>query len=445
MDLDQAIKDKSARIAVIGMGYVGLPTAVNFAENGFNVIGVSRTRNKVNAINQGSCYLKDLNIDERVARVVQHKKLTATTDTAEATKKSEVIVITVPTPITPDKKPDLSFIIAAGRGISQGLGHGKLVVLESTVYPGVTEEVLRPVLEESGLKAGTDFGLSYCPERYNPGDAAHRILDVVRVVGGITPEWTELTTELYKNNAKDVVTVKDIKTAEAAKVIENIQRDLNIALMNELALIFERLHIDIMEVIRAAATKWNFNVYYPGAGVGGHCLPVDPYYLVQKAAEVGYHAQMITSGRAINDSMPFHVLNLIVDALNEQGRAVNGSKIAVLGLTYKENVGDYRESPSAVLIGELTKKGADVHVVDPYVEERVLREFAAPEETAYQALPEADVLVLMTAHNDFRGLNLSKIKEMMRTPLIVDGRRVFDPDAMRQLGFVYKGVGANNE
>jgi nucleotide sugar dehydrogenase len=445
MDLDQAIKDKSARIAVIGMGYVGLPTAVNFAENGFNVIGVSRTRDKVNAINQGSCYLKDLNIDERVQGVVRRKKLTATTDTAEATKKSEVIVITVPTPITPDKKPDLSFIIAAGRGISQGLGHGKLVILESTVYPGVTEEVLRPVLEESDLKAGIDFGLSYCPERYNPGDAAHGILDVVRVVGGITPEWTGLTAELYKNNAKDVVTLKDIKTAEAAKVIENIQRDLNIALMNELALIFERLHIDIMEVIRAAATKWNFNVYYPGAGVGGHCLPVDPYYLVQKAAEVGYHAQMITSGRAINDSMPFHVLNLIVDALNEQGRAVNGSKIAVLGLTYKENVGDYRESPSAVLIGELTKKGADVHVVDPHVEERVLREFAAPEETAYQALPEADVLVLMTAHNDFRGLNLSKIKEMMRTPLIVDGRRVFDPDAMRQLGFVYKGVGANNE
>ncbi len=197
MNLDQAIKDKSARIAVIGMGYVGLPTAVNFAENGFNVIGVSRTREKVSAINQGSCYLKDLNIDERVARVVRLKKLTATTDTTEATKKSDVIVITVPTPVTPDKKPDLSFIISAGRGISQGLRHGKLVVLESTVYPGVTDDVLRPVLEESGLIAGNDFGLSYCPERYNPGDAAHGILDVVRVVGGITPKWTEITAQLY--------------------------------------------------------------------------------------------------------------------------------------------------------------------------------------------------------------------------------------------------------
>jgi nucleotide sugar dehydrogenase len=199
--------------------------------------------------------------------------------------------------------------------------------------------------------------LSYCPERHNPGDAGHGILDVERVVGGITPRWTEVTAELYKNNAKDVVTVKDIKTAEAAKIIENIQRDLNIALMNELALIFERLHIDIMEVIRAAATKWNFHVYYPGAGVDGHCLPIDPYYLVQKAAALGYFAQVMTTGRAINDAMPFHVMDLIVDALNEQSVAVNGSKVAVLGLTYKENVGDHRESPSAVLIEELTKNG----------------------------------------------------------------------------------------
>ena len=445
MDLEQAIRDRSARIAVIGMGYVGLPTAVNFAENGFNVIGVSRTRDKVNAINQGFCYLKDLNIDARVEGVVRRKNLTATTDTKEATKKSDVIVITVPTPVTPDKKPDLSFIISAGRDISHGLGRGKLVVLESTVYPGVTEEVLTPVLEEAGLKAGTDFGLSYCPERYNPGDAAHGILDVVRIVGGVTPYWTEITAQLYKHNAKDVVTVKDIKTAEAAKVIENIQRDLNIALMNELALIFERLHVDIMEVIRAAATKWNFNVYYPGAGVGGHCLPVDPYYLVQKAAELGYHSQVITAGRAINDSMPFHVLNLTVDALNEQSRAVKGSKITVLGLTYKENVGDYRESPAAVLIEELTKKGADVHLVDPYVEECVLKEFATPEKTVYQALSGADALVLMTAHSAFNGLDLPKVRDAMRTAIIVDGRRIFDPDATKQLGFIYKGVGATNE
>ena len=444
MELIEKIKSKSARIAVIGLGYVGLPTAVNFAENGFSVIGITRTQGKVDVINAGGCYLTDLHIDERVRRLVGLRKLTATTDTAAATRESDVIIITVPTPITSDKRPDLSFIVSAGQAVAQGLSRNKLVVLESTVYPGVVDEVLKPILEESGLKAGIDFGLAYCPERYNPGDADHSIRDVVRIVGGITPEWAEATAQLYVSNAKDVVTVKDIKTAEAAKVIENIQRDLNIALMNELALIFERLHIDIMDVIKAASTKWNFIVYYPGAGVGGHCLPVDPYYLVHKAQELGYHSQVITAGRAINDSMPQHVFQLASDALNEQERAVKGSKIAVLGLSYKENVGDSRESPSEVVVGELTKRGAQVHLVDPYVDERVLRALAIPEATAYDALTGADALVLMTAHRDFAGLDLRKIKKLMRTPIIVDGRRFFDPGKASTLGFFYKGVGAKN-
>ena len=444
MNIDQKIKDKTAGITVIGLGYVGLPTAVNFAENGFSVIGVNRTQSKVDLINAGGCYLTDLNLDERVKRLVERGKLTATIDTAEATRKSDVISITVPTPVTSDKRPDLSFITSAGRAIARGLGLNKLVVLESTVYPGVVEEVLKPILEESGLKAGVDFGLAYCPERYNPGDADHNIRDVVRVIGGITPEWAQATAQLYKSNAKDVVVVKDIRTAEAAKVIENIQRDLNIALMNELALIFERLHIDIMDVIKAASTKWNFNVYYPGAGVGGHCLPVDPYYLVNKAAELGYHSQVITAGRAINDYMPLHVFQLVADALNEQERAVNGSKIAVLGLSYKENVGDPRESPSKVVVEELRKRGAQVHLVDPYVDEQTLRALAIPEATAYDALAAADALVLMTAHRDFAGLDLRKIKGLMRTPVIVDGRRFFDPETAAKLGFTYKGVGAKN-
>jgi nucleotide sugar dehydrogenase len=368
----------------------------------------------------------------------------ATIDTEQATRESDVIIITVPTPVTSDKRPDLSFVTSAGRAIAHGLGHEKLVVLESTVYPGVVDEVLKPVLEESGLKAGIDFGLAYCPERYNPGDVDHSIKDVIRIVGGITPEWAEATAQLYVSNAKDVVTVKDIKTAEAAKVIENIQRDLNIALMNELALIFERMEIDIQDVIKAASTKWNFNVYYPGAGVGGHCLPVDPYYLVQKAAQLGYHSQVITAGRAINDYMPLHVFQLIVDALNEKGRPVNHSKIVVLGLSYKENVGDYRESPTAVVIEQLKKMGALVHLVDPYIEAGVLRQYATPEATAYGALADADALVLMTAHQDFRGLDLNRIKADMRTAIIVDGRRCFDPETARKMGFVYRGVGAAN-
>jgi nucleotide sugar dehydrogenase len=445
VDIERKIEEKTARIAVIGLGYVGLPTAVNFAENEFNVVGVNRTQNKVDLINAGGCYLTDLNLDERLKRLVALRKITATTNTVEATRGSDVIIITVPTPITADKRPDLSFITSAGHAISQGLCPGSLVVLESTVYPGVVDEVLKPILEESGLKAGVDFGLAYCPERYNPGDADHGIKDVVRIVGGITREWAEATAQLYKSNAKDVVIVKDIRTAEAAKVIENIQRDLNIALMNELALIFERLHIDIMDVIQAASTKWNFNVYYPGAGVGGHCLPVDPYYLVHKAEELGYHSQVITAGRAINDSMPLHVVQLLVDALNERERAVKGSKIAVLGFSYKEHVGDHRESPSEVLVDELVRRGGLVHLVDPYVDEQVLQARAIPEATAYDALAAADALVLMTPHGDFAGLDLRKVKNLMRTPIIVDGRRFFDPEMAAKLGFIYKGVGAKNE
>ncbi len=445
MDLLKKIENKSAIIAVIGLGYVGLPTAVNFAENGFTVIGVTRTPQKVDALNSGACYLTDLNIDERVANVVRRGQLSATTDTAEATQKSDVIIITVPTPVTADKHPDLSHVVDAGREIAKGLGRDKLVVLESTVYPGVVEDVLKPLLEASGLSAGVDFGLAYCPERYNPGDATHDIVDVVRVVGGITPQWAEITARLYKSNAKDVVTVRDIKTAEAAKVIENIQRDLNIALMNELALIFERLHIDIMDVIKAAATKWNFNVYYPGAGVGGHCLPVDPYYLVQKAAELGYHSKLITAGRAINDSMPIHVLELMADALNEQERTVKHSKIAILGFSYKENLGDARESPTEVLCRELMARGADIHLVDPYIEEDILEAFGTPETTAYEALDGADALVLMIAHREFDDLDLTRVKDVMRTPIIVDGRRIFDPEEVKKLGFIYRGIGARNQ
>ena len=266
----------------------------------------------------------------------------------------------------------------------------------------------------------------------------------MRIVGGITPEWTAITASLYLSNAKDVVPVKNIKTAEAAKVIENIQRDLNIALMNELALIFERMQIDIMDVVKAAATKWNFNVYYPGAGDGGHCLPVDPYYLVQKAEELGYHPQVITAGRAVNDYMPLHVLQLIVDALNERERALNNSMIVVLGSSYKENVGDYRESPTAVLIENLKKRGANVYLVDPYIECGILSKFAFAKKTTYDAVEAADALVLMTAHGDFQGLDLPRIKALMRTAIVVDGRRFFDPEMTTELGFIYKGVGAKN-
>ncbi len=442
--LNTKIENKSAVICIIGLGYVGLPTAVSFAENGFTVIGADMKSHIVELINRGGCHLKDLDLDERIKKVVTEKKLSATTNTAEATRKSDVIIIIVPTPVTPDKRPDLKPVICAGKDIAEGLGKNKLVVLESTVYPGVTEDVLKPVLEKSGLIAGVDFGLAHCPERYNPGDGKHTIVDIIRVVGGITPECTESTTALYKNIAKDVFTVKDIKTAEAAKVIENIQRDLNIALMNELALIFEKMDIDVIDVIKAASTKWNFNVYYPGAGVGGHCLPVDPYYLTKKAEELGYHSTVITAGRAINDYMPMHIFELLVEALNERERAVKNSKIVILGFSYKENVGDPRESPVELLIEQLKKNGADIHIMDPYIDNKYLSKYGIAEKDLYTVLKGANALVLMTAHNEFKHLDMKKVKQLMDTPIIIDGRRIYDHVEVRKSGFIYKGIGAEN-
>lgn len=442
----EEIRNRNARICVVGLGYVGLPTALQFTEKGFNVVGVDKDEKIVDEINRGDCHLTDLNIDERVKKAVDKKKLKATADTTEAIKESDIILITVPTPVTVDKKPDLSHIEEAGRSIAKSLRRGQLVVLESTVYPGVTEETLKPVLEESGLTAGKDFGLAYCPERYNPGDPDHTLEKVARIVGGITPEWCRVTEELYKTIIEERITpVRDIKTAEAAKVIENIQRDLNIALMNELAMIFEKLNIDILEVIDAAKTKWNFNVYYPGAGVGGHCLPVDPYYLVKKAEELGYHSKVITAGRAVNDYMPEHIFKLLVKALNECRKPVNNSRIIVLGFSYKENVGDPRETPVKKLIEKLRGMNAEIIIVDPFIEETYLKRYGKPERDVYAAVNEADAAILMTAHDVFKDMDMMHIKELMKTPVIIDGRRVFNGPLLRKMGFIYKGVGYVNE
>ncbi|HQF89402.1 MAG TPA: nucleotide sugar dehydrogenase, partial [Methanofastidiosum sp.] len=442
-NLKQRIKNKSAVISVIGLGYVGLPTAVYFAEKGFKVYGVDKLVRIVNGLNKGVSHLHELGLDERIKRVIDQDKFHCTNDTFEAVSNSDIVFIIVPTPITKDKEPDLSHVISAAEDISKSIKKGQLIVLESTVYPGVTDDIVKPILESSGLKAGVDFGLAYCPERYNPGDTKHTIDNVNRVVGGITREWAEVTKDVYSYVIKAKIdTVSDIKTAEAAKVIENIQRDLNIALMNELALIFERMGIDVIEVIKAASTKWNFNVYYPGAGVGGHCLPVDPYYLVSKAREFGYHSKVITAGREINDYMPYHIFEILRDALNDMERSVKNSKIAVLGFSYKENVGDVRESPAEYFVMELVKRGAIVTVVDPYVDEKYIRSFGVSyTKDIYESLEGADAFVIMTSHNIFRDLDVDRAKKLMNTPLVIDGRRIFKKEDLSKKGFVYKGVG----
>ena len=424
MEISERLKDRSAVVCVVGVGYVGLPLAEAFSKH-LKVIGYDLNEMKVEEMNHKN----------------NNNNLVFTSDPAEI-KKADFILIAVPTPVTESKEPDLFCVRSSVETVGRNLKKGAVVVLESTVYPGVTEEIVMPLLEKSsGMNCGVDFKIGYSPERINPGDEAHGIGNITKIVSGMDEETTEVLAELY-DLITTVFKAKDIRTAEAAKVIENIQRDLNIALMNELALIFERMNIDIMDVIEAAATKWNFNVYYPGAGVGEHCLPVDPYYLVKKAEELGYHSKVITAGRAVNDYMPLHVFELLVDALNECERAVKGSKVVVLGFSYKENVGDARESPVEVFVEELRKKGARVCIVDPYIEDGYLDRYGKVETDVYKALEGADALILMTAHKEFAELDLQKVNKLMRTPIIIDGRRIFDQKEAIGNGFIYRGVGA---
>jgi nucleotide sugar dehydrogenase len=443
IDLVNKIKNRKAKICVIGLGYVGLPTSIFFAESGFDVIGADIDAVKVDIINAGRSPLKDLNLDQRIKKVTGNKKLTSTTNITKAVSASDIVLIIVPTPVNQAKEPDLGCVINAANDITLSLRKGQLVVLESTTYPGTTEEVLKPILEKGGLMAGKDFGLAYCPERYNPGDPIHSLDKVARIVGGIDHEWGVITCDLYQSIIKEKVThVKNIKTAEAAKIIENIQRDLNIALMNELALIFERMDIDIIEVIKAASTKWNFGKYLPGPGVGGHCLPVDPYYLTKRAQELGYHAQVILAGRNVNDGMPGHVFDLVQSGLNEIGKPIKNSRILIMGAAYKANTGDLRNSPVETLIEKLKDQSASISIIEPNVEYREIYGcIHVPLEDYFNV--KKDCIVLMVNHDEFRNMDL--LNPGPDEPAVfVDACRALDAEDIIKTGFIYRGVGAGS-
>lgn len=442
--LFEKIKNKTAKICIIGLGYVGLPTAIHFSEQGFNVVGVDKDTEKVARISKNQLSIDDLEYEKRLKKALTEKKLEVTTDIPNSVELSDIIIIIVPTPITNTKEPDLTHVISVSEQISKKIKKGQLVILESTTFPGTTEEIVRPILEREGLKAGNDFGLAYCPERYNPGDKEHTIHQVSRIVGGITLEWANVAKELYQTIIdKDVVVVENIRTAEAAKIIENIQRDINIALFNEFAMIFQKMDIDIISVIEAASTKWNFMKLYPGPGVGGHCLPVDPYYLTHKAKEHGHHPQLILAGRSINDNMPLYVVNLIVDGLNECSKPISGSKITILGVSYKPNVSDVRESPAKKLITKLLKMGANVYVHDPFVgEDQVKKEFNVINTLLKDALKDSDCVVLHTNHSSFQDLKISELKDLMsKGALLVDTQHVFSPEDVIKAGLKYRGIG----
>jgi UDP-N-acetyl-D-glucosamine dehydrogenase len=355
------------KIAIVGLGYVGLPLSLQFARSGVSVLGLDIDPVKVDALNQGRSYIKHIP-PKAVADAISAGTLSATTDFARA-GEVEAIIICVPTPLNKNREPDISFIIDTGKKIARRLKKGTLVVLESTTYPGTTDEDLREVLEVgSGLVAGKDFHLAFSPEREDPGNPDSQVALIPKVVGGYTPACRERARTLYSKAIQTVVPVSSCRAAEATKLLENIFRGVNIALVNELKLVYGAMGIDIWEVIQAAKTKpFGFMAFYPGPGLGGHCIPIDPFYLTWKAREYGQNTRFIELAGEVNTAMPMHVVNRTAEALNAQRKAINGSRVLLLGLSYKANVDDDRESPTYVLMDLLSKRGAEVAYYDPHV------------------------------------------------------------------------------
>jgi UDP-N-acetyl-D-glucosamine dehydrogenase len=355
------------KIAIVGLGYVGLPLSLQFARSCVTVLGLDVVHDKVAQLNEGRSYIKHID-SSLLAEVVQSGKFSATTEFSRV-NEVEAVILCVPTPLNKNREPDISFVIATGQAIAPHLVKGTLVVLESTSYPGTTDEDLRKVLEEgSGLKAGVDFHLAFSPEREDPANEQSKVKLIPKVVGGYTQGCLERAMALYSNAIDTLVPVSSCRAAEATKLLENIFRSVNIALVNELKLVYGAMGIDIWEVIEAAKTKpFGFMPFYPGPGLGGHCIPIDPFYLTWKAREFGQHTRFIELAGEINTRMPEHIVHRVADALNERSKAIKGSRILILGLAYKPNVDDERESPSYVLMDLLNKRGAEVEYYDPYV------------------------------------------------------------------------------
>jgi UDP-N-acetyl-D-galactosamine dehydrogenase len=418
-------------LAVIGLGYVGLPLVVEFGKQ-MRTIGFDIAASKVQACQRGTDPSRELSDAE-----VQAAKQAVYTDDAKLLAEADAIIVAVPTPVDEAKIPDFRPLIGASISAGRNLKKGAIVVYESTVYPGATEEVCIPVLErESGLKWKRDFFVGYSPERINPGDKEHTLTKILKIVSGDTPETLDKVAKLYERIiVPGVHRASSIKAAEAAKVIENTQRDLNIALMNELSIIFERMGIDTSEVLEAAGTKWNFLKFKPGL-VGGHCIGVDPYYLTHKADMLGYHPQVILAGRRINDGMGKFIAEQTIKNMIASGSYVKGAKVNVLGLTFKENCGDLRNSKVIDIINELKTYGVDVFVTDPQAEpEEAMHEYGV-RLLKWSELPRADAIVAAVSHREYGDLSMEDIgKKLVKGGAFIDVKAAFDAPTLRTAGY----------
>ena len=399
------INERSALIGIVGLGYVGLPLVLRFCEEGFNVLGFDIDREKADKLNSGKSYIKHIS-SEKVRQFVDRRLFEATVD-MQRLKEADAIIICVPTPLTDKREPDMQYVEVTAREVARHLRPGQLISLESTTYPGTTEELLLPLLTEKGLKVGKDFFLVFSPEREDPGRKDFTTKTTPKIVGGVTQKCLEVGAALYSKIVDKVVKVSSPRTAEMTKLLENIYRSVNIALVNELKMLCDRMGIDIWEVIEAAKTKpFGFEAFYPGPGLGGHCIPVDPFYLTWKAREYDFSTRFIELAGEINTNMPYYVVGKVMEALNSKGKSLKGSKVLVLGAAYKKDVDDMRESPSLRIIQLLSKRGAEVIYNDPYVPicmgHRHYPDINMKSvELTEEALKDSDMALLVTDHTSY--------------------------------------------
>ncbi|PIC83076.1 nucleotide sugar dehydrogenase [Sporosarcina sp. P1] len=437
MDIYEKIVCGEEKISVVGLGYVGMPVAVAFAKK-VNVIGFDISQEKIELYKSGIDPTKEVGND-----VIKNTSINFTSK-EEDLKNAKFHIVAVPTPVREDRTPDLTPLKSASTKLGKNLTKGSVVVFESTVYPGVTEDICVPILEkESGLKCGLDFKVGYSPERINPGDKVHTLENIIKVVAGQDEEVLDVIAKVYELVVgAGVFKAASIKVAEAAKVIENSQRDINIAFMNELSIIFNKLEIDTKAVLEAASTKWNFLNFSPGL-VGGHCIGVDPYYLTYKAEQMGYHSQIILSGRKINDNMGKYVAENIVKKMIKANKQINGAKVAVFGITFKENCPDVRNTKVVDVIKELQEYGIEVKVVDPVADEEDLNAMYDIKLSQSEEVKDMDAVIFAVTHEEFKSISLEDVKYMCKEPVelvLADLKGIFDREQAKTSGFNYWGL-----
>ena len=417
-------------LAIVGLGYVGLPLACLCVEKNLDVYGIDIDKNKISLIQQGTSPINDPSLKEEVKKI--KGKIKVNDDFEEAIKNSSVIIVCVPTPVDNNHIPNMKPLENACREISKNLQKDTLVVIESTIFPGTIEEIVFPILKKSNV----NFYLAHCPERIDPGNKDFTIKNIPRVVAGINNESTKKTAEFYRKIIDtEIMELSNVKAAEATKIMENTFRDINIAFINEMAKSFDKAGIDILEVVKGASTKpFAFMPHYPGAGVGGHCIPIDPYYLIEKAKQIGFDHQFLSLARKINESMPSYTVELLEKELEKSNKKIKGAKVGVLGVAYKPDVDDTRESPAFKVIDALKDKATEIFIFDPYVKKE------SNVKNLDELMQKSDYIILVTGHNEFKNMNLSKLKEN-NIKIVIDGRNCLDKEKIKAMGISYHGIG----